>query len=53
MTTADLALRYDHIYQPIAKCYLREPEKFAQDFAKAWFKLTHRDMGPKVRYLGP
>lgn len=53
MTTADLVLRYDHIYQPIAKCYLREPEKFAQDFAKAWFKLTHGDMGPKVRYLGP
>ena len=53
MTTADLALRYDNIYQPIAKHYLKEPEKFAQDFAKAWFKLTHRDMGPKVRYLGP
>ena len=53
MTTADLSLRYDPIYQPIAKSYLGNPQKFADDFAKAWFKLTHRDMGPISRYLGP
>jgi catalase-peroxidase len=53
MTTADLALIYDPIYKSIAKDYLENPEKFAEDFAKAWFKLTHRDMGPISRYLGP
>jgi catalase-peroxidase len=53
MTTADLSLRYDPIYEPIARNYLHNPEKFADDFARAWFKLTHRDMGPKARYLGP
>ncbi|MBU3157356.1 catalase/peroxidase HPI [Clostridium estertheticum] len=53
MTTADLALIYDPIYQPIAKDYLENPEKFAEEFTKAWFKLTHRDMGPISRYLGP
>jgi catalase-peroxidase len=53
MTTADLSLRYDPIYAPIARGYLENPEKFADAFARAWFKLTHRDMGPKDRYLGP
>ncbi len=52
MTTADLSLRYDKIYEPIARGYLENPEKFADDFARAWFKLTHRDMGPRSRYLG-
>ncbi|KQC14646.1 MAG: hydroperoxidase [Desulfuromonas sp. SDB] len=53
MTTADLSLRYDPIYEPIARNYLENPEKFADAFARAWFKLTHRDMGPRSRYLGP
>ncbi len=53
MTTADLGLRYDPTYEPIARNYLKNPEKFAHDFAAAWFKLTHRDMGPISRYLGP
>ncbi len=53
MTTADLALRFDPIYEPIARRFHQDPDAFAQAFARAWFKLTHRDMGPKVRYLGP
>ena len=53
MTTADLSLRYDPIYAPIARDYLENPDKFADAFARAWFKLTHRDMGPRARYLGP
>ncbi|MBC2723994.1 catalase/peroxidase HPI [Desulfosporosinus sp.] len=53
MTTADLSLRYDPIYEPIARHYLQNPEEFADAFARAWFKLTHRDMGPRSRYLGP
>jgi catalase-peroxidase len=53
MTTADLSLRFDPIYEPIARRYLENPEAFADDFARAWFKLTHRDMGPRSRYLGP
>ena len=53
MTTADLSLRFDPIYEPIARRFLQNPEAFADAFARAWFKLTHRDMGPKVRYLGP
>jgi catalase-peroxidase len=53
MTTADLSLRYDPIYEPIARRYLENPEEFADAFARAWFKLTHRDMGPRSRYLGP
>ncbi len=53
MTTADLSLRYDPIYEPIARRYLENPELFADAFARAWFKLTHRDMGPRARYLGP
>jgi catalase-peroxidase len=53
MTTADLSLRFDPIYEPIARRYLQNPEEFADAFARAWFKLTHRDMGPRSRYLGP
>ena len=53
MTTADLSLRFDPIYEPIARRFLKNPEKFADAFARAWFKLTHRDMGPCSRYLGP
>ena len=53
MTTADLSLRFDPIYEPIARRYQQNPEKFADAFARAWFKLTHRDMGPRARYLGP
>ena len=53
MTTADLSLRFDPIYEPIARCYLANPKEFANAFARAWFKLTHRDMGPRSRYLGP
>jgi catalase-peroxidase len=52
MTTADLALRMDPIYEPIARRFHQNPEEFADAFARAWFKLTHRDMGPRVRYLG-
>ena len=53
MTTADLALRNDPIYIPIARRYQQNPEEFRDAFARAWFKLTHRDMGPRSRYLGP
>ena len=53
MTTADLALRFDPIYEPIARRFHKDPEAFADAFARAWFKLTHRDMGPLPRYLGP
>jgi len=53
MTTADLSLRFDPIYEPIARRFQKNPQAFADAFARAWFKLTHRDMGPKVRYLGP
>jgi catalase-peroxidase len=53
MTTADLSLRFDPIYEKISRDYLKNPKKFADAFARAWFKLTHRDMGPKARYLGP
>jgi len=53
MTTADLALRMDPIYEPIARQFHRNPEEFAEAFRRAWFKLTHRDMGPRARYLGP
>ncbi|MFH0961035.1 MAG: catalase/peroxidase HPI [Pseudomonadota bacterium] len=52
MTTADLSLRYDPIYEKIARRYQQNPEEFADAFARAWFKLTHRDMGPRSRYLG-
>jgi len=53
MTTADLSLRFDPIYEPISRRFHKDPAAFADAFARAWFKLTHRDMGPKVRYLGP
>ncbi len=53
MTTADLSLRFDPIYEPIARRYHKNPDEFADAFARAWFKLTHRDMGPRSRYLGP
>jgi len=53
MTTADLALRMDPAYRAIAKRFHENPEEFADAFARAWFKLTHRDMGPRSRYLGP
>jgi len=53
MTTADMSLRMDPIYGPISKRYHQNPQLFADAFARAWFKLTHRDMGPRCRYLGP
>ena len=53
MTTADLALRMDPAYEPISRRYHKDPALFADSFARAWFKLTHRDMGPRCRYLGP
>ncbi|MDA5555366.1 catalase/peroxidase HPI [Shimia sp. MMG029] len=52
MTTADMAMRLDPIYGPISKRFHENPEEFQDAFARAWFKLTHRDMGPRVRYLG-
>ncbi len=53
MTTADLSLRFDPIYGPISRRFLNDPAAFADAYARAWFKLTHRDMGPKALYLGP
>ncbi|MBB4304597.1 catalase-peroxidase [Rhodobium orientis] len=53
MSTADMAMKLDPIYGPISKRFHENPEEFADAFARAWFKLTHRDMGPKSRYLGP
>ena len=53
MTTADLSFKFDPVYEKIARRYLAHPEEFADAFARAWFKLTHRDMGPRSRYLGP
>ncbi len=53
MLTTDLALRMDPIYGPISKRFHENPDQFAEAFARAWFKLTHRDMGPRTRYLGP
>jgi len=53
MTTADLALRMDPAYEKIARRFLANPQEFADTFARAWYKLTHRDMGPLARYLGP
>ena len=53
MTTADMAMRMDPIYEPISRRFHENPEEFADAFARAWFKLTHRDMGPISRYLGP
>ena len=53
MTTADMALKLDPVYAPISKRFQENPDQFAEAFAQAWYKLTHRDMGPKERYLGP
>ncbi len=53
MTTADLSLKFDPAYEKISRRYLENPDEFADAFARAWFKLTHRDMGPRSRYLGP
>jgi len=53
MLTTDLALRFDPVYEKISRRFYENPDQFADAFARAWFKLTHRDMGPRVRYLGP
>jgi catalase-peroxidase len=53
MLTTDLSLRHDPAYEKISRRFLEQPQEFAEAFARAWFKLTHRDMGPKARYLGP
>ncbi|GHE06270.1 catalase/peroxidase HPI [Streptomyces alanosinicus] len=53
MLTTDLSLRFDPIYEPISRRFYENPQEFADAFARAWYKLTHRDMGPVVRYLGP
>jgi catalase-peroxidase len=53
MLTTDLALRFDPAYEKISRRFYENPDQFADAFARAWFKLTHRDMGPRVRYLGP
>ncbi|MET8469586.1 catalase/peroxidase HPI [Streptomyces sp. NPDC006422] len=53
MLTTDLSLKFDPIYEPISRRFYENPEEFADAFARAWFKLTHRDLGPVVRYLGP
>jgi catalase-peroxidase len=53
MLTTDLSLRFDPAYEKISRRFLEHPEQFADAFARAWFKLTHRDMGPRARYLGP
>ena len=53
MSTADLALRFDPIYEPISRRFHKNPAEFADAFARAWYKLTHRAMGPRARYLGP
>jgi catalase-peroxidase len=53
MLTTDLSLRFDPAYEKISRRFLEHPDEFAEAFARAWFKLTHRDMGPKKRYLGP
>ncbi len=53
MLTTDLSLRFDPAYEKISSRFYEHPDQFADAFARAWFKLTHRDMGPEVRYLGP
>ncbi|HEX5168223.1 MAG TPA: catalase/peroxidase HPI [Cyclobacteriaceae bacterium] len=53
MLTTDLSLRFDPVYEKISRRFFENPDEFADAFARAWFKLTHRDMGPRVRYLGP
>jgi catalase-peroxidase len=53
LLTTDLSLRFDPVYEPISRRFMEDPDQFADAFARAWFKLTHRDMGPRARYLGP
>jgi catalase-peroxidase len=53
MLTTDLSLRFDPVYEKISRRFMENPDQFADTFARAWFKLTHRDMGPRARYLGP
>jgi catalase-peroxidase len=53
MLTTDLSLRFDPVYEQISRRFMENPDQFADAFARAWFKLTHRDMGPRARYLGP
>ena len=53
MLTTDLSLRFDPAYEKISRRFYEHPDQFADAFARAWFKLTHRDMGPIARYLGP
>ena len=53
MLTTDLSLRFDPVYEKISRRFLENPDQLADAFARAWFKLTHRDMGPRSRYLGP
>jgi catalase-peroxidase len=53
MLTTDLSLRFDPAYEKISRRFMENPDEFADAFARAWFKLTHRDMGPRARYLGP
>ncbi len=53
MLTTDLSLRMDPAYEKISRRFMENPDEFADAFARAWFKLTHRDMGPRPRYLGP
>jgi catalase-peroxidase len=53
MLTTDIALRFDSVYEKICRRFMKNPDQFADAFARAWFKLTHRDMGPRTRYLGP
>ena len=53
MLTTDLSLRFDPAYEKISRRFCENPDQFADAFARAWFKLTHRDMGPIARYLGP
>ncbi len=53
MLTTDLSLRFDPVYEKISRHFYENPDAFADAFARAWFKLTHRDMGPRARYLGP
>ena len=53
MLTTDLSLKFDPAYEKISRRFMEHPDEFADAFARAWFKLTHRDMGPRSRYLGP
>ncbi len=53
MLVTDLTLRFDPEFEKISRCFLNDPQAFNEAFARAWFKLTHRDMGPKSRYIGP